>query len=262
MLPLTIRAITRRAPALIAIVVVAALVSLSNTTITAGAPLGQGPDRIDAPANGASVSGNVEIRGRATGPDVSRFSFYRILIGEGKDPTSLRPLGPPHDTPIENGVLATWGTDRFPAGEYTLILQVYDVDQNVTSASTFVTVAAKPTPTPLPLLMPSMQPAADQTPVGAPPPAIAPPPASGAASAADGPIPLDLPTPIVPPTLAPLVEAPGPGGPGMPINPIPIDPAMPPPVRLDTPAQTDPAQLPFAPAPVYITPIDFTLPSL
>ena len=255
MLQHTIEAIVGRAPTILAIVLIAVLVGVSGPTITTGAPLLQGPDRIDATANGASVSGNVEIRGRATGPDVRRFSFYRILIGEGKDPPSLRPLGPSYDKPVENGVLATWNTDRFPSGEYTLILQVHDTDQNVTSASTFVTVAAKPTP--IPMLIPSVQPAADGTPPADEPLAPIPPPQVGPTTTGDGTIPLDLPTPIVPPTLAPLVDAPGPSGPGMPINPIPIDPNMPPPARLDTPAQTDPVQLPFNPAPVYITPIDF-----
>ncbi len=243
-----------RAQALLAVSLAVLLIGLSSPTIITGAPLADGPDRIDAPANGATVSGVVEIQGRATGPDVSQFSFYRILIGEGKDPPSMRPLGPPYDTPVEDGMLATWDTDRFPAGEYTLMLQVYDVDDDVTSTTFVVTVAGRATPTPF------VAPSVLGTPVeeAEPAPAAAPPSESVApAPSGDGTIPIDLPTFDSQPTLAPLPIAPGPTGPGVPINPIPIDPNSPPPVRLDTPAQTDTSQLPFAPAPVYLTPVEF-----
>jgi hypothetical protein len=243
------------ASALLLVWLVALLVGTTGSPTGAASAAADGLDRIDAPADGASVSGVVEIRGRATGPDPSRFSYYRILIGEGKDPPNMRPLGSPYDKPVEDGVLATWNTDRFPSGEYTLLLQVYDVSNDFTSTARLVVVADKPTPTPVP----STGPVVFVTPVDVqePAPATAPPSEPGAPSTGDGTIPLDLPTFESPPTLAPLPNAPGPTGPGVPINPIPINPDIPPPVRLDTPAQTDTSQLPFAPAPVYLTPIEF-----
>ena len=103
---------------------------------------------IDAPARGAQVDGVVEIRGRATVSGGARFGFYRILIGVGRAPAVMRPLGPPYDRPVESGVLATWDTDRFPSGEYLLALHVYDAEDGYETASTVVTVKQKPTPTP------------------------------------------------------------------------------------------------------------------
>jgi hypothetical protein len=245
--------------ALVVLVLALILGSVGPPHPGAVARMADGPDMITAPANGASVSGAVEIRGRATGPDVSRFAYYRILIGEGAHPPTMRPLGPPYDKPVDDGVLAIWDTDRFPPGEYTLTLQVYDVANDLTSASVLVTVSQKPTPTPF------AAPAVLGTPIDVAPPGPGSPPgqtgpipsAPDAAPAGDGAIPINLPTPFAPPTLAPLPVESGPSDPGVPINPIPIDPNSPPPVRLDTPAQTDPSQLPFAPAPVYITPVEF-----
>ncbi len=49
--------------------------------------------RIDTPASGASVSGRVEIRGRASTADPSKFSFYRLHYGQGESPSVLRPIG-------------------------------------------------------------------------------------------------------------------------------------------------------------------------
>src|SRR4051812_48111842 len=117
--------------------------------------------RIAAPADGAQVDGVVEIRGRATVPDGGQFSFYRLLIGIGRTPSIMRPLGPPYDRPVEDGVLATWDTDRFPSDEYLLTLQVYTMDDEYESASALVTVKPKPTPTPMPLSIPN--------PIGIPP---------------------------------------------------------------------------------------------
>ncbi len=107
--------------------------------------------RIKAPADGAQVDGVVEIRGRATVPVGGQFSFYRLLIGIGRTPSIMRPLGPPYDRPVENGLLATWDTDRFPSDDYLLTLQVYESEDEYASASVLVTVKPKPTPTPLPL---------------------------------------------------------------------------------------------------------------
>jgi hypothetical protein len=201
-----------------AVLPVALLVSAMWVLIVVQTASGQGEDRIDTPANGAPVSGAVEIRGRATGPDVSRFSFYRILIGVGRSPSAMRPLGPPHDQPVEDGVLATWDTDQFPSGEYTLVLMVYDKDQKNTTAQAVVYIADKATPTPV---RSADGPIIFLTPVEVAPaaPAAIPPPDSDS-----GPLPVELPPAEIdsesPPPLLPIAPAaPAPA----PIAPIPAD---------------------------------------
>jgi hypothetical protein len=112
--------------------------------------------RIDAPTSGAQVDGVVEVRGRALVPEGRHFAYYRLLIGIGRSPSIMRPLGPAYDQPVENGLLATWDTDRFPSGEYQLTLQVYATDDEYESASALVAVKAKPTPTPMILSAPNV----------------------------------------------------------------------------------------------------------
>jgi hypothetical protein len=112
--------------------------------------------RIDAPTAGAQVDGIVEIRGRAIVPEDGRFAYYRLLIGIGRSPSIMRPLGPAYDQPVDNGLLALWDTDRFPSDQYLLTLQVYTTDDEYESASALVTVKAKPTPTPMTLSVPNV----------------------------------------------------------------------------------------------------------
>ncbi len=184
--------------------------------------------RIDAPADGARVSGIVEVRGRATGPDVGRFSFYRVLLGIGRDPSALRPLGQPSDTPVEDGLLTVWDTSTYPAGEYRLGLAVYDRDGTVARASVAVTVDLKPTPTPFrpDLALTPVPDIAIDRPAQAPPPPVDPGPALNPAIPAEGP-------PIAPRPLAPIPQV-GPSGvpPGistpepLPGDPVQIDPIL------------------------------------
>jgi len=112
--------------------------------------------RIDAPTAGAQVDGLVEIRGRAIVSEGERFAYYRLLIRIGSSPAVMCPRGPPYDRPVEDGLLATWDTDRFPSDEYQLTLQVYTTDDEYESASALVTVKAKPTPTPRILSVPNV----------------------------------------------------------------------------------------------------------
>lgn len=104
--------------------------------------------RIDVPTNGASVIGTVEVRGRAVTADPSRFSFYRLHYGAGSSPVSLRPIGTPGDTPVENGVLGSWDTAPLFQGEYLLQVTVYDTSGGTTTAHVVVNVLPAPTPTP------------------------------------------------------------------------------------------------------------------
>ena len=205
--------------------------------------------RIDAPADGAQVDGVVEIRGRATVSAGRQFAFYRVLIGIGRTPSIMRPLGPPYDQPVENGVLATWDTDRFPSDDYLLTLQVYDGDDEYASASALVTVKPKPTPTPLPLSLPN--PVGVPPAIGAPVPAAAPVPNEPAPALAVPIAPVDG-APPVEPSLMPIPTI-GTAGEAIPIQPIPFDPDDPGPLPVDTPTTFSPSQLPGDPAPVYVT---------
>ena len=205
---------------------------------------------IEAPTSGAQVDGVVEIRGRATVSDGGAFGFYRILIGAGRSPAAMRPLGAAYDRPVESGVLATWDTDRFPSGEYLLALHVYDAADDYETASTLVTVKQKPTPTPLAILLPT---------VGTVP------------TLAPTPEPIVVAGPVeAPPVLEVVIPSFDQGGPALapvptiappraifPIQPIPLDPINPGPFPVDTPTTWSSGQLPGDPAPVYITPIEF-----
>ena len=129
------------------------LIGLSLTLIVAlafvpaASSQGDEPVRIDAPTNGASVIGAVEVRGRAVTSDPARFSFYRLHYGAGSTPTSLRPIGSAGDQPVENGVLGTWDTAPLFQGEYTLQLTVYDTAGGTMTAHVVVNVLPAPTPT-------------------------------------------------------------------------------------------------------------------
>jgi hypothetical protein len=104
--------------------------------------------RIDVPANGADVSGRVEIRGRATTADPSQFSFYRLHYGQGDSPAVLRPIGGPADKPVVDDVLGVWDTAPLLTGPYLLLLTVYDQKGNTTTSRVVVNVLPAPTPTP------------------------------------------------------------------------------------------------------------------
>lgn len=217
----------------------------------AQAPVAQA--RIDSPGAGAHVEGVVEIRGRAAMSDGGRVAFYRILLGEGRTPVAMRPLGPPYDRPVDNGVLATWDTDRFPSGEYLLTLQVYTQDEAYVSASRMVTIKYKPTPTALAILLPT---------VGTVPTLVPTPESAVAVGPVDAPPPLNVviapfddsaPSVVAPaavPTIAPPRAV-------VPIQPIPLDPNNPGPFPVDTPTTWSSGQLPGDPAPIYLTPIQF-----
>src|SRR5215471_1541035 len=95
-------------------------------------------------------------RQRPSRPPPRHASMPRSTVPRSMAPSNMRPLGPAYDQPIENGLLATWDTDRFPSDEYLLTLQVYTTDDEYESASALVTVKPKPTPTPMTLSAPSV----------------------------------------------------------------------------------------------------------
>ncbi len=100
-----------------------------------------------APPAGATVSGNVEIRGRAV---VTDFRFYKVEFAPlGRDSWLL--IGPDViRTPVEQGLLVVWRTNLFPDGAYRLRLHVVDISGNyceVMLSPIYVANGARPTET-------------------------------------------------------------------------------------------------------------------
>jgi hypothetical protein len=193
--------------------------------------------RIDAPANGESVVGTVEVRGRAVTADPSRFSFYRLYYGAGALATSLRPIGNASDRPVDGGVLGSWDTAPLVQGEYLLQLSVYDTSGATTTAHVVVNVLPAPTPTPR-----------NQPAVLIPVPGLTP----TAPEDDTGPTPTPLPEiePLVPqiPQIDVPQQNPGPL-PVQPAQPAVTDPNVQPiPINQGAPSSLPPPPLPPAPS--------------
>jgi tetratricopeptide (TPR) repeat protein len=83
---------------------------------------------IASPADGAVVSGIVEIRGSATLPDLDAdsieddFQFYKVELRAGEDPTSWSVIEDIHESTVVNDVLATFDTSDLEPGIHTLRL--------------------------------------------------------------------------------------------------------------------------------------------
>jgi hypothetical protein len=92
--------------------------------------------RISAPAMFENVSGQVQIRGTASGADFER---YRVLVGQGLNPQAWIAVGDEPIDPVADGVLATWDTTGL-GGLYAIQLQVIRNNQRVDSTIIQVTV--------------------------------------------------------------------------------------------------------------------------
>ena len=88
----------------------------------------------------AYVSGQVQVRGSATGED---FVSYRLQAGEGLNPQSWLQIGEESRRPVEDGLLATWDTAGLD-GLYALRLVVARTDSRVETAVIQVTVDNTP----------------------------------------------------------------------------------------------------------------------
>ena len=75
---------------------------------------------ITDPAQFGVVRGKVTIRGSANGAD---FSYYQIQVGQGLNPGVWLTVGDQQDTPVTDGMLASWDTSQLN-GLYVLRLQV------------------------------------------------------------------------------------------------------------------------------------------
>jgi hypothetical protein len=142
---------------------------------------------ITYPTSSSTVSGVVEIQGTAVHSSSSW--WYDISYAPGPQATASSQwvsLGTPQNSPVQNGVLATWDTAPLPDGLYTLALTVrgetdptyyqafvtnlrVDNSQLVPTATprAVPTEAAGPTPTPIPVVQPATStPRPTATPLG------------------------------------------------------------------------------------------------
>ena len=101
-----------------------------------------GPLRSDAevaiigPAPYSYIRHTVPITGNAKGGD---FNFYRVVFGEGLNPTEWIQIGPDHGNQVDHNVLEFWDT-RALDGLYSLRLSVVDHSTALREATIQVTV--------------------------------------------------------------------------------------------------------------------------
>jgi hypothetical protein len=98
---------------LLAVVAIGAFASLT---------MAQAPTAtITSPANGATVSGKVAVKGTASGPN---FGYYKVEFKSATD--WVLADGTTHTTAVTDGTLATWDTTTVTDGSYDLRLLVAD----------------------------------------------------------------------------------------------------------------------------------------
>jgi hypothetical protein len=105
-------------------------------------PEAQSPLRavITQPADGAQVTGPVEIMGSADG---AGFVYYALWYAPGDQPgeTDWQMVGLPSSHPLTDGVFAVWRADLLEPGPYSLRLRAQDSSGNVSAAQVRVIVA-------------------------------------------------------------------------------------------------------------------------
>jgi len=101
-----------------------------------------GPSRSDAdvaiisPAPYSYIRGTVPITGNAKGGD---FNFYRVVFGEGLNPTEWIQIGPDHGNQVDHGLLEFWDVSGLD-GLYSLRVSVVDHSMALREATIQVTV--------------------------------------------------------------------------------------------------------------------------
>lgn len=101
-----------------------------------------GPTRADAevaiidPAPYSYIRGTVPITGNARGGD---FNFYRVLFGQGLNPTAWMQIGPDHGNQVDHNILEFWDTTGLD-GLYSLRLSVVEHSTALREATIQVTV--------------------------------------------------------------------------------------------------------------------------
>lgn len=82
---------------------------------------------IEQPADGAWVTGSVEIVGTATSEN---FQFYKLEFSAVESPDIRYAVGEPVYQPVEHGQLMTWPTTGLAPGNYRLRMTVVDITGN------------------------------------------------------------------------------------------------------------------------------------
>jgi membrane peptidoglycan carboxypeptidase len=102
-----------------------------------GVPANTSPNaRIDSPEMFSHIKGNITIRGSASG---TKFSYYRIQVGQGLNPQEWIQIGEDFSEPVDEDILVTWDTNEL-SGLYAIRLMVVHQDQRVETAVQQVTV--------------------------------------------------------------------------------------------------------------------------
>ncbi|MCJ7550465.1 MAG: transglycosylase domain-containing protein [Anaerolineae bacterium] len=95
---------------------------------------------IVSPKTYSYVGGVVPISGNARG----NVAFYRLVFGEGMNPTAWLQVGPDHNNQVDNNLLENFDTTGLQDGVHTLQLQVVGQDQQVRQSSIQLTVDNTP----------------------------------------------------------------------------------------------------------------------
>ncbi len=97
---------------------------------------------IISPTTYSYIRGTTPIMGNAKGGD---FAFYRLVFGQGLNPTEWAQIGPDHGNQVDQGWLENLDTTGLADGLYTLQLQVVGHDQNnVRQATLQLTIDNEP----------------------------------------------------------------------------------------------------------------------
>jgi hypothetical protein len=123
------------------------------------APLFQVQSMITYPTDGTTVSGQVEVRGVATHPNMD---FYQVRYAPGPQPTGdsqWQDFAIVEGLQVQDDALGTWDTTQIPDGQYTLALAIWGVnDPNnpyVFFATSITVNNANPVNTPTPEVTPT-----------------------------------------------------------------------------------------------------------
>ncbi|MGD8624008.1 MAG: hypothetical protein PVF47_00305 [Anaerolineae bacterium] len=83
--------------------------------------------RITSPGQNQVIQGNFAIRGTA---NHGEFQYYKVEVGQGRDPGGWTVVGQLHYTAVSGGVLETFNASAYAPGTYTLRLVVVDQTGN------------------------------------------------------------------------------------------------------------------------------------
>lgn len=116
-----------------------AILLLGVGSMGRAAPALQAQSKITHPTDGMTISGEVEVKGIATHPNMD---FYQVRYAAGPKATGgsqWKDFAIVEGKQVENDVLGTWNTTRIPDGKYTLALAVWGVGDSNNPYLYFVT---------------------------------------------------------------------------------------------------------------------------